>query len=140
VIPAVHCGSLDALDNLVRSQAWESVFQIRAENFHRWRKEHESVVRVDQHSGNAHDLYDAAGNHIGRAVGAQSRRHTISDGLTERTTQAAGNGVRATPKAVDDVITDTLNILPYLADGYTLDIDSDGPSRTIRSTRSLQQS
>jgi hypothetical protein len=68
VIPAVHHASLDAFDNLVRSSAWDSAFHIRAENFHRWRKEHESVIGVDQHSGPSRDLYDNDGKHIGVAV------------------------------------------------------------------------
>ena len=51
VLPEVHHRSLDALDELAQSLAWNSAHQIRAENFHRWRKEHESVVGVDKSSG-----------------------------------------------------------------------------------------
>jgi hypothetical protein len=133
-IPAVHRRSLDTLDDLVQSQPWKSAFQIRAENFHRWRKEHESVVGVDQHSGNVSDLHDSLGKHIGRQVSGQSRRHTTSDGLTERTTDVAGDGVRTVAKTFDAIITDTLEILPSLAGGYTLEIDRDGHNRTIRSS------
>lgn len=129
VIPSPHRGSLDVLDGLIQSPAWRTMFQIRAENFHRWRKEHESVIGVDQHSGNAQDIYDDRGNRIGRRVYGGHRRHTISDGLTERTTQAAGDGVRAIANSLDAVITDTLAVLPLVADGYTLEIDDDGHIR-----------
>jgi hypothetical protein len=132
VIPAVHYGSLDALDNLVRSSAWESAFQIRAENFHRWRKEHESVVGVDQHSGPGRDLYNNDGKHIGVAISAESRPHTISNGLTERTTQVAGEAVRTIATAVEAVLDDTLNALPQItASRYTFEISHNGKTRRI---------
>ncbi|MDZ4233334.1 MAG: hypothetical protein U1C73_06160, partial [Dietzia sp.] len=131
VIPPVHHASLDALDRLVRSSAWESAFAIRAENFHRWRKEHESVIGVDQHSGPGRDLYDGRG-HIGVAMSAQSRPHTISKGLTERTTGVAGDAVRTTAKAVEEVLDDTLNALPQITPTrYAFEISRNGKDRRI---------
>ncbi|CAM3308761.1 hypothetical protein [Williamsia muralis] len=120
VLPARHAPSLDALDVLVRSDAWKAVFEIRGENFHRWRKEHESVIGVDANSGAETDLYNDEGNHIGRSIGGFSRRHTISDGLTARTTAVAGDGLRAVAVALDALIADALQVLPEIADGYTI--------------------
>ncbi|MCT7657632.1 hypothetical protein [Mycobacterium deserti] len=130
-IPALHRDSVQALEDLVQSEAWEKLFQTRAENFHRWRKEHESVSGVDQNSGRASDIYDHAGNVIGKRVAAQPRRHTSSDGMTERTTEVAGEGVRAVSKAVEAVITDTLAVLPRLTGGFTLEIDRNGQTRRM---------
>ncbi|MDV7136738.1 hypothetical protein [Williamsia muralis] len=126
VLPTRHAPSLDALDLLVRSDAWTAIFEMRAENFHRWRKEHESVVGVDANSGAETDKYDAEGNHIGRSIGGFSRRHTISDGLTERTTSVAGEGVRAVAVALEALIADALNVLPEIADGYTITFTATG--------------
>lgn len=126
--------SLDALEALVQSKAWNEVDEIRAENFHRWRKEHESVGGVDADSGSATDLYDAEGKRVGRSTGGHSRRHTISDGLTERTTTAAGEGIRAVAIALDTVLTDVLNVLPQIADGFTLELTDTG-YRTSRQMR-----
>jgi hypothetical protein len=129
-LPELHHDSLAELKDLARSEAWDSLFGIRAENFHRWRKEHESVTGVDQHSGRATDLFDPTGRRHGRSVSARSRRHTASDGLTDRTTQVAGDGLRTVSTTLDAVITDTLKILPTLGGGFTLGIDHDGRSRT----------
>lgn len=112
VIPAVHHASLRALDDLVSSPAWDSAFRIRAENFHRWRKEHESVIGVDQHSGPGRDLYDNDGMHIGVAISAQSLPHTASNGLTERTTEVAGEAIRTIATTVEAILDDTLHALP----------------------------
>ncbi len=130
-LPEFCHDSLAALDDLVRSEAWESLGRIRAENFHRWRKEHEIVAGVDQHSGRSTDLFDPTGRRHGRSVSARSRRHTTSDGLTDRTTQVAGEGLRTVSSTLDAVITDTLKILPTLAGGFTLEIDHDGRSHSI---------
>jgi hypothetical protein len=129
-LPELHHDSLAELKDLACSEAWDSLFEIRVENFHRWRKEHESVTGVDQHSGRATDLFDPTGRRHGRSVSARSRRHTASDGLTDRTTQVAWDGLRTVSTTVDAVITDTLKILPTLAGGFTLEIDHDGRSRT----------
>lgn len=131
-IPPEHHESLNALDNLVGSSAWQNAFDTRAENFHRWRKEHESVMGVDQHSGPGHDLYDRDGAHIGVAVSAQSRPHTISNGLTARTTYIAGDAVRAIATSVEAVLDNTLNALPQItATRYAFEISHDGKSRRV---------
>jgi hypothetical protein len=123
----IHSNSLNILAGLVRADGWTRAWDIRAENFHRWRKEHESVVGVDRHSGHAVDKYDADGNFVGRAFGARPRPHTISAGLTEGTTEAAGDAIRLVAKAVEGVLDDTLNILPQLTDTrYALEISYDG--------------
>jgi hypothetical protein len=134
VIPPLHAGSLDILNRLIQSLEWATAFDIRSENFHRWRKEHELVVGVDQNSGHARDIYDADGRFAGRSMHSRSRRHTISDGMTQRTTEAAGNGLRQVAAATEAVLDETLTIvLPRIESGYTLAIDHDGGHReTIR--------
>jgi hypothetical protein len=112
-IPAVHQGSIDALRTLVSSTTWQSLTARRAENFHRWRKEHESVLGVDQSSGHMSDVLDAAGNIVGKCFFGARRGHQISDGLTEHTTNLAGDGVREVARAVEAVITDTLEDPTY---------------------------
>lgn len=124
--PAIHQGSVAALHTLISTPVWKSLSAIRAENFHRWRKEHESVLGVDQNSGRATDHHDHAGIVIGRRVSATRRGHQISDGLTEWTTQIAGDGVRAIATAIDSVVTDTLANLRQLTNGFVLNLDSNG--------------
>lgn len=132
VIPAVHNASIDALDALVRSPAWGSAIQIRAENFHRWRKEHESVIGVDQHSGSGRDLYDNDGNHIGVAIGARPRPHKISIGMTDHTTEVAGDVLRVLASTVEAVLDDTLNAMPHITPTrYAFEISHDGRDRRI---------
>lgn len=122
--PSLHAASIDALHELVISPKWVAAVDIRAENFHRWRKEHEYVTGVDAHSGNAQDIYDAEDKHTGRAVGGYGRRHKISDGLTEKTTNAAGDGIRRIAKAFDLILTNTVGtVLPTQHVGFTVDID-----------------
>ncbi|QIK50252.1 hypothetical protein G8C36_23295 (plasmid) [Gordonia terrae] len=107
-IPRLHARSLDALDELFASSAWQTAWDIRGENFHRWRKEHESVSGVDAQSGNVVDLYDkTTGEFYGRAHRARGVRHTISDGKTAATTAAAGEVIKAVAAALDIIITDT---------------------------------
>ena len=130
-IPECYARSIAALDDLVKSTAWKALNQVRAENFHRWRKEHESVVGIDKYSGRADNIYDYAGNVIGRGVRAGLRRHTVADGMTVKTTEIAGAGVRQVAIAVDAVITDTLTLLPSLTGGYTLEIDDEGHTRRM---------
>jgi hypothetical protein len=130
-IPECHVRSVAALDGLVTSTAWKALDQVRAENFHRWRKEHESVVGVDRDSGRADNIYDHAGNVIGRDVRAGMRRHSAADGMTVTTTKIAGAGVRRVAIAVDAVITDTLTLLPSLTGGFTLEIDDEGQTRRM---------
>lgn len=124
--PPVHEGSLSALHTLISASVWKPLSAVRAENFHRWRKEHESVSGVDQNSGRGSDYVDHAGNVIGRRVSAIRRRHQVSDGLTDQTTQIAGEGVLAMATAVDAVITDTLANLRQLTNGFVLNLDFDG--------------
>jgi hypothetical protein len=131
-IPAVHRTSLIALNDLVKSQAWEAAFQIRAENFHRWRKEHESVTGIDRHSGPGHDLYHDDGTYAGAAISALSRPHTISEGLTERTTEIAGRALRTVAVTVEAVLDDTLNALPQITPTrFAFEIARDGRNRKI---------
>ncbi|ORM02902.1 hypothetical protein [Prescottella equi] len=123
--PALHAASVEALRELMRSPEWVAAFEIRAENFHRWRKEHEYVTGVDADSGNGRDLYDGAGNHTGRAVSGHGRRHKISDGLTEKTTNVAGNAILRIAQAFDLILTNTVGtVLPNQHDGFTVDIDN----------------
>ncbi|MFI6432907.1 hypothetical protein [Rhodococcus oryzae] len=131
--PALHAASLEALRELVVSPEWLAAFEIRAENFHRWRKEHEYVTGVDADSGNGRDLYDAAGNHTGRSVGGHGRRHKISDGLTEKTTNVAGDAIRRLAQAFDLILTNTVGtVLPTQHGGLTVDIDSSTGIRVYR--------
>jgi hypothetical protein len=112
VTPPFLASSLDILSQLVHAPEWISAFDIRAENFHRWRKEHESVVGVDHNSGNATDLYDENGRFTGRAVHSQSRPHTVSDGLTERTTLYAGSGVRSVAASTEAILNENAEYGP----------------------------
>ena len=134
VIPQIHTRSLDILNELVKSPQWIAAFGIRAENFHRWRKEHESVVGVDQNSGHAVDRYDDDGNLTGRTVYSHSRPHTVSDGLTERTTSAAGAAIRTVAASTEAILNDTLGaVLPQIENGFSLAIDNNGTHReTVR--------
>lgn len=123
VLPPVHHAALDILDALVASPEWKALFDIRAENFHRWRKEHESVIGVDAQSGHERDILDYNGNVTGRSGGGQSRRHIAGDGLTEKTTAVAGAGIRVVAETLDSIIEDALKVLPTITDGYTVEWD-----------------
>ncbi|WJG15900.1 hypothetical protein PWF70_23875 (plasmid) [Gordonia sp. Swx-4] len=132
-IPRVHARSLEALDELLSSSAWQTAWDIRGENFHRWRKEHESVSGVDAQSGNIVDLYkETTGEFYGRVHRARGVRHTISDGKTEDTTAAAGEIIKAVATTLDVIITDTTAALKELT-GITLEI-ADGRTRQEWST------
>ncbi|APE17538.1 hypothetical protein BOH72_22025 [Mycobacterium sp. WY10] len=130
-IPAVHEGSIDALRALVASTTWQKLTATRAENFHRWRKEHEYVLGIDESSGHMSDVLDEAGNVVGKRFFGSRRGHRISDGLTARTTYLAGEGVRELARAVEAVITDTLDNLPQLTNGFVLEIDANGHTRRM---------
>lgn len=123
VLPPEHHPALDILDALVASPEWKALFDIRAENFHRWRKEHESVIGVDAQSGHERDILDPNGNVTGRSGGGQSRRHIAGDGLTGKTTTVAGNGIRVVAEALDSIVEDTLRVLPTITDGFTVEWD-----------------
>ena len=64
-----------------------------------------------------------SGNVTGRAEGGHSRRHTAGDGLTEKTTTAAGEGIRAVADTLNGIINNTFDVLPRIADGYTVEHD-----------------
>lgn len=130
-IPQVHKESIDALRALVASSTWQSLTTTRDENFHRWRKEHESVLGIDQNSGRMSDVLGHDGSVIGKRFFATRRGHQISDGLTDRTTLLAGDGVREVAQCVEAVITDTITHLPQLTNGFVLEIDADGHSRRM---------
>ncbi|GAB2643628.1 hypothetical protein ABI214_12585 [Prescottella soli] len=130
---SLHAAPLDALHELVISPEWVAAAHIRAENFHRWRKEHEYVTGVDAHSGNAQDIHDAEKKHTGRAVGGYGRRHKVSDGLTAKTTDAAGDSIRRIAQAFDLILTNTVGtVLPTQHGGFTVDIDDPKGIRTYR--------
>lgn len=110
-IPEHHSTSIATLTDLAESWQWKALVEVRAGNFHRWRREHESVVGVDRDSGRADNIFGHDGKVIGRRVRATPRRHTSGDGLTNRTVEIAGAGVRRVAIAVDAIITDTLRLL-----------------------------
>jgi hypothetical protein len=86
-LPAIHRPAVDRLDQLRTSSEWSAVMDIRGENAHRWRKEHEAVRGVDAQSGFAQNTYDYAGNPNGIQVSVTARRHVAGDGVglaTER--------------------------------------------------------
>lgn len=130
-IPPVHKGSIDALQALVSSATWKSLTDRRAENFHRWRKEHESVLGVDQNSGNMSDVLGYDGSVIGKRMSAARRGHEDSNGLTDRTTALAGEGILRVAQCVDAVITDTLTNMRDLTNGFVLEIDAKGHIRKM---------
>lgn len=130
--PSLHAVSVDALRELLISPEWVAAFEIRAENFHRWRKEHEYVTGVDADSGNGRDLYDAAGNHTGRAVSGHGRRHKLSDGLTEKTTKVAGEAILRIAQAFDVILTNTVGTVLPKQHGWTVDIDNPKGFRIYR--------
>lgn len=121
--PALHAGSVAALADLVASPEWVAVAELRGENFHRWRKEHEYVVGVDAQSGNAQDLFDDQGNHVGRSIYGHGRRAKIGDGLTARTTSVAGAGIRRVAQALDAILTNTVEVTLPTQHGVTVGID-----------------
>ncbi len=130
-IPECHSRSVTALKELADSTAWKALCQVGAENFHRWRKEHESVVGIDKDSGRADNIYDYAGNVVGRGFRATLRRHTAGDGMTTKSTVIAGAGVIELGIAVEAIITGTLELLPALTGGFTLEIDGHGHTRRM---------
>jgi hypothetical protein len=58
--------------------------------------------------------------------------HTISNGLTERSTEAAGDAVRTIATAVEAVLEDTLNALPQITPTrFAFEITHDAKNRRI---------
>jgi hypothetical protein len=123
VLPVVHHSALGHLQTLVRSPEWQALCNIRSENFHRWRKEHESVIGVDAGTGHERDIFDHEGKLTGRSGGGHSPKHTAGDGLTEKTTATAGDGIKVVAQALKNIIEDTLTVLPEITGGYTVEYD-----------------
>lgn len=131
-LPAIHQPAVDRLEQLRTSPEWSSVIDIRGENAHRWRKEHEAVRGVDAQSGFAQNLYDYAGNANGIRVSATPRRHVAGDGLTARTTDVARRALPVIAQSLDAIIGETLQNLSILAGGrITPQIDDQGRIRLI---------
>lgn len=132
-LPAIHRPAVDRLDRLRTSPEWSAVMDIRGENAHRWRKEHEAVRGVDAQSGFAENTYDHAGNPNGIRVSATARRHVAGDGLTARTTDVALRAIPVIAAAVDETVAETAQNLSALTGGrMELRIDPQGRSREIR--------
>ncbi|MGW1743465.1 hypothetical protein ACWCPQ_32205 [Nocardia sp. NPDC001965] len=113
---------LDRLDTLAAAPQWNNAFDHRAENFHRWRREHEYVSGVDQTTGNARDVLDYRGRVTGKSFGSYNTRYTAADGLGAQAAIHAREGLEATAKAADDILDLILSALPDLAEGTTLEV------------------
>ncbi|KAA0109958.1 hypothetical protein CIW51_30185 [Mycolicibacterium sp. P9-22] len=132
-LPAIHRPAVDRLEGLRKSPEWSAVIDIRGENAHRWRKEHEMVRGVDAQSGFAQNLYDYAGRPNGFTMSSGARRHVAGDGLTARTSDAARQAIPVIARALDATVSETVQNLPTLTSGrLKLEIDPQGGSRTIR--------
>jgi hypothetical protein len=131
-LPAIHRPALDRLDQLRTSSEWSALMNIRGENAHRWRKEHEAVRGVDAQSGFAQNTYDYAGKPNGICVSATARRHVAGDGLTAYTTDVARQVIPVIATALDATVAETVHNLATLTGGrMRLDIDSQGRGRTV---------
>lgn len=131
-LPAIHRPAVDRLAQLRESPEWSAVVQMRGENAHRWRKEHETVRGVDADSGFAQNTYDYAGNPNGIQVSTTARRHVAADGLTARTTRVAGQVIPVIAAVLDETVAETLQNLDTLTGGrLRLDVDDDGRRRVI---------
>ena len=132
-LPAIHWPAVDRLEQLRTSAEWSAVMDIRGENAHRWRKEHESVRGVDAQSGFAENTYDYAGNPNGIRVSATARRHVAGDGLTARTTDVARRAIPVIATALDVTVGETLQNLSTLTGGrMSLQIDAQGRGRMVQ--------
>ncbi len=131
-LPAIHRPAVDRLERLRTSPEWSAVVNIRGENAHRWRKEHEAVRGVDAQSGFAENTYDYAGNPNGIRVSASARRHVAGDGLTAHTTEVARQAIPVVATALDGTVAETLQNLAVLTGGrLTLQTDDQGRGRII---------
>jgi hypothetical protein len=131
-LPAIYRPAVNRLEQLRKSPEWSAVMDIRGENAHRWRKEHEVVRGVDAQSGFARNLYDYAGKPNGFTVSAEAHRHVAGDGLTARTTDVARRAIPVIARALDATVSETAQNLPTLTGGrLKLEIDPQGRSRTI---------
>lgn len=131
-LPAIHRPAIDRLEQLRTSPEWSAVMDIRGENAHRWRKEHEAVRGVDAQSGFAENTYDYAGKPNGIRVSATARRHVAGDGLTARTTDVARQAIPVIATALDATVAETLQNLAALTGGrMRLQIDGQNRGRII---------
>ncbi len=108
---------MDRLERLRTSPEWSAVMNIRGENAHRWRKEHEAVRGVDAQSGFAENTHDYAGKPNGIRVSATARRHVAGDGLTAHTTEVARQAIPVVATALDATVAETLQNLAVLTGG-----------------------
>jgi hypothetical protein len=113
---------LDRLDALAAAPQWNNAFDHRAENFHRWRREHEYVSGVDQTTGTARDILDYRGRVTGKSFGSYNTRYTAADGLGAQAATHAREGLEATARAADDILNLILSALPDLAHGTALEV------------------
>lgn len=131
-LPVIHRPAVDRLERLRSSPEWSAVMNIRGENAHRWRKEHEAVCAVDAQSGFAENTYDYAGNPNGIRVSATARRHVAGNGLTAHTTEVARQAIPVVATALDETVAETLQNLAVLTGGrLTLQTDHQGRGRII---------
>lgn len=131
-LPAIHHKAIDRLERLRTSPEWSAVVEIRGQNAHRWRKEHEAVRGVDAHSGFAQNTYDHTGKPNGIQVSATARRHVAGDGLTARTTDVARQAIRVIATALDETVAETMQNLEVLTRGrMSLETDGQGQRRII---------
>jgi hypothetical protein len=131
-LPAIHRPAVDRLEQLRTSPEWSAVMDIRGENAHRWRKEHEAVRGVDAQSGFAENTYDYAGKPNGIRVSATARRHVAGDGFTARTTDVARQAIPVIATALDVTVAETLQNLAVLTGGrMSLQTDDQGQGRIV---------
>lgn len=114
--------ALDRLDALEASPQWRGASDHRAENFHRWRREHEYVAGVDQNSGTATDVHDYLGQVIGKDYGIVDRRYTAADNLGAQTVLNAGAGLEETARAASNILDEIIAALPDLTNGLHVQI------------------
>lgn len=129
--------AVNRLADLETSPEWRNAFNHRAENFHRWRLEHEYVAGVDQASGNARDVYDHTGEVVTgkRFGGYDDARYSAADGLGDKAVVRARTGLEATARAAKDVLQHLLDALPDLTKGHWIELGS----TTITSGRGGRQ-
>ncbi|MFE3799659.1 hypothetical protein [Nocardia tengchongensis] len=118
--------AVNRLADLEESAEWRNAFEHRAENFHRWRREHEYVAGVDQASGGAQDELDYAGNVSGKRFGGSGARYSAADGLGDQAVVNARSGLEATARAADDILTHILDALSDLTRGMVIELTGTG--------------
>ncbi|MBF6136647.1 hypothetical protein IU501_27095 [Nocardia otitidiscaviarum] len=121
-----HVALLKSIVELEKTPAWTNAFNHRAENFHRWRREHEYVSGVDAGTGAARDVLDYKGRVTGKRFGSKRGKYTAAEGLGTRVVADARSALEATARAADDTLTALLGTLPDLTGGYRLEITPTG--------------